>query len=182
MLVTPGGIVNDVRLEAAQKRDNNSKSNATLGIKDCTISNNTGNGLYLDCNTTSTIENSSFSDNGGYGLDLRDTYGYIQSLTNCTISGNKDSGLFLYATITISGCQVVNNSGSYGGIYLQSYSQSVSGHTSTISNTIISDNQGTESGGIYAGSGEVTITGCTIKGNKSTGSDYYKAGAIRFEL
>ena len=53
--------------------DNNSKSNATLGIKDCTISNNTGNGLYLYRNTTSTIENSSFSDNGGYGLNIQYT-------------------------------------------------------------------------------------------------------------
>ncbi len=154
-------------------------SQGTLVISNSLITGNTattGKGGGVDNSSgVLTISNSVLSNNSAYlnggGVD---SLGDI-TLTNCTITGNSQTGsggsgggVGQYdGNVTISGCTISGNTAtSQGGLELDT-----AGQSATISNTTISNNTSTGSiGGIGLYYGLYTLTQCTITGNTAAGS------------
>lgn len=104
-------------------------------------------------------------------------------LTDCTVSGNRDSGgagcgIYNSGTITFTNCTVWGNLlswkyGDGGGLY--------NSGTATLTNCTVFDNAaggwGGNGGGIY-NSGNVTLTNCTVSGNVGGGWMYGDGGGI----
>ena len=104
-------------------------------IADCTISDNTGDGICFPYNTL---------PGPGYSMAI---------IKNCTIAGNSGSGISGPLVGPITNCNITGNSGS-----------GISGCDGPITNCNITSNSGGGiSGGIYGCSGP--ITNCKITGN-----------------
>jgi hypothetical protein len=137
----------------------------TLTVSDCTISDNSYNGIYNNGGAM-TVSNCTISGNSGPGIDNN---AGVMALTNCTISGNSGSGIYAGGTVTASNCTISGNSlsdnATYGGggIY----------GSGTFTNCTISDNSASGSGsygnggGIFGGG---TYIDCTISGNSCDGN------------
>ena len=148
---------------------------ASTVITNCTFSNNTattgaGGGAIQLTAGSMTITDSTFTGNSttATGQNARGgaialTGGGQLTINNCVLTGNaskKEGGAIYYQPNASSGPFLVIND-------------------STISNNIAnSDNNTTGSGGglFLAGTGSVTISGCTISGNTAMGSQQNAAG------
>ena len=155
-----------------------------LTVTNSIVSNNqatgiSGGGIY--CTNTLSMTNSTISHNttaGGYsfqsaGAGIYSTGGTTLTVTNCTVSDNtaaaSGGGIYRSGTAAITNCTISENeAGDYGGgIY-----RSGSG-TFTVIDVEISENKASYGGGIYGSS--VTVTDCTITGNKAIS---YNGGGI----
>ncbi|HAK93473.1 MAG TPA: hypothetical protein DCM87_00280, partial [Planctomycetes bacterium] len=173
-------------------------------IDDCTISGNSGGGVYCCYNSSPTLTNCTISGNSGSGV-----YCYENSsptLTNCTISGNSGSGVYCYSgsSPTLTDCTISGNAGSYdgGGVYCYNSSSPTltdctisrnysawngygggvycSNSSPTLTNCAISGNWAGHGGGVYCGEGSSpTLTNCAISGNSaySYGGGVYCSGS-----
>ena len=116
-------------------------------ISDCTISGNTapyGGGVYCFYNSNVTIENCTISNNTGSGIFC----GYPSStFANCTISNNTGSGIYCFeSSPTIANCTISGNTANWSGGGINCYFYS----SPTIENCTISDNMADMyGGGIY---------------------------------
>ncbi len=166
-------------------------------ITNCIISNNTGSGIYCD-ESSPTITNCVVSNNADSGIQCRWSgnptitnctiignsarydgggiyCGWYSSptITNCTIKGNSShgygGGIFGYGNLTITNCNISENSaGRGGGIY---------GYGNlTIANSAITGNsaeeEGASGGGIFYvdqedSGGTFKVSNCTITGNSA---------------
>jgi hypothetical protein len=166
-------------------------NSGTLKVTDSTISGNTagvGGGIASGINGTVEVINSTISDNsstligvssfdGGGGIS---SSGGILTVTNSTISGNtavaegggiRNSGTLTVSSSTISGNRVTATRseipdetiviGEGGGIFNDNSS------TATLTNTIISDNTASISGGGVSNRGTLTVTNSTISGENT---------------
>ena len=150
--------------------------------------------LAIDKGVTATISGLTLSGghtttNGG-GIDNLGT----MTLTDCTISNDTaitGGGIFNTGTINLNGCTISNISGKYGGgitnyiggtatvtgcTVADSTAMNQGGGISTygplkLINSTISGDIAPSAGGIFVDSesGSVTITNCTITGNRETG-------------
>jgi parallel beta-helix repeat protein len=141
-------------------------TNASPTVTNCIISENTANssrgggGIYCE-NSFPIITNCTISNNTGYnlggGIGCRDSSPFI---ANCKIIANES----------------LESNGRGGGIHLQSVG------TTTITNSIISDNRAKRGGGIYANSStSLSISFCDINGNMAsvTGGGIYLGSGSR---
>ncbi|MDO4628945.1 MAG: carboxypeptidase regulatory-like domain-containing protein, partial [Planctomycetia bacterium] len=149
-----------------------------LTMTECTISGNTsayGGGICLsssrayitDCIIS---ENTILSTKSGGGITCQDgTF----TITDCTISGNTSGyGGGIYQSsgkLNIINCIISENEATYGG------GLDVRGDT-VITNSLISNNEAeSDGGGIHCYQGFITLTNCTIAGNR-TMPYYYNEG------
>lgn len=141
-------------------------------ITNCTISGNTGGGIYCYGSTDPAITNCTISGNSGGGIGCYGSSSVrapVPSITGCTISGNTASsggGIFCsyYASPTITNCDISGNTAANegGGIYCStSYLD--------IIDCTISGNSANSGGGLACdGFSAPTIANCTISGNTAT--------------
>lgn len=136
-------------------------------IVNSTISDNTGEGLYLD-DVLATVANSTINDNTSTGIETIGST--LITIENCTVSGNGGGGIYSQAPMSIRGCAVVNNTTAFAhpGIW---HEGSSSTETMTITNCTISGNRATSSpsgngGGLYVSAGRVRVANCTITANR----------------
>jgi hypothetical protein len=134
-----------------------------------------GGGVFCD-NSSPTIKDCRITNNSatyaGGGI-----YSFSSSLhiSGCEITGNTaqyGGGIYTWGSGTISSCVIRQNSatGKGGGIFCSA--------SPNIMNTIISENSGSEGGGISVRwEGSPSIVNCTITKNVATGT----GGAIRVE-
>jgi uncharacterized delta-60 repeat protein len=122
-----------------------------------------------------TITGGNGSSDYGYGGGIN-AAGNL-TITNCTVSGNTDGGIYdSGTTLNITGSTISGNSGGNGaGIYVNGGST----HILTISDSTISGNTGGWGGGI-SNYGTATVTDCTISGNISNadGGGIYSQGEL----
>ena len=170
-------------------------SGATATINNSTISDNTsgGNGVIANQGTmnmtgVTVTNNNPFDPTSGVGGGGIMTNGTMQ-ITNSTISNNFTNqyggGIFHSGgTLTLSNSLVTGNSAGGvsqqfkggGGIYL--------GHPNAvlnIQNSIISNNQSTQGGGIYAQTGTLNITNSTITNNTVLDQTQAHGGGIKVD-
>src|SRR6266545_163542 len=172
--------------------------NNTVTISGLTITNGVvvgdGAGIYND-RATLTVTNCTISGNSGGGIF---NYGFSGSgtatltITNCTVSGNSGGGIDNYgsygagATLTITNSTVSGNSAGYGGgIRNRGQGDDFSGGsaTLTVTNSTLSGNSASFGGGIYNnaffGGATMTITNSTLSGNSaSEGGGIYNVGGF----
>ena len=125
-----------------------------------------GNNITI---SNSTIRNCNNSNGDGGGIFITPS-GSNVTLSNLSVHNNISSGngggIFTDGFVTISGCEIYNNTATNGaGIYLNA--------TGSISNSLIHDNSGGE--GIYSFGTDASgsITNCIIY-NNSTGIYFYR--------
>ena len=154
-----------------------------LIIKNSTVSNNNGVGIYCARGNNLTIQNSTVSNNNGGGIYCGE--GNL-TIANARIEGNHSGstvGGITCRDLVMSNCTVSGNWP--GGIYCgyswwegtnttpNQLDGILSGDiTSTITNSVITGNS--YYGGIYCRGGLLAITNCTISGNTSE----YAGGGI----
>ncbi len=141
--------------------------NPGLCIIDC---ENDGGGFDFHSGegSSSVVEGIMVTNGGYYGVACVEASS--PTLTNCTLSGNYDSGVFcLGGSPTLTNCTITGNVGGYGGGVL-----SVGDSGTTLTNCTISGNfasgWGSESGfggGVYCG-GILTLNNCILWGNTAT--------------
>jgi parallel beta-helix repeat protein/predicted outer membrane repeat protein len=149
-------------------------SNSDPTINNCTISGNTGGGIYCD-GSSPTITECTITNHSGSGIYCD---GGSPTITGCTISDNTTTrnggGIYCYSNSspTITGCVIsgnaANGTGLFdggGGIYCQGGSPTISGCTITNNTANGYGSSGTGGGGIYCYSSDPTITGCEISNN-----------------
>jgi hypothetical protein len=155
----------------------------SLTVTNSTISSNTSTGSgyggggvgVFGSGTRLSVTNATISGNtGSYGGGI-DAESSPTSLTldTVTISGNTSTysggGIALYGlssttTLSATGVQIKNNTGSSGGgIY-------ISGTAATMASTSITGNTGSSGGGLYFSSGTLSAPSLTLSNNKATGS------------
>ncbi|HMF07668.1 MAG TPA: choice-of-anchor Q domain-containing protein, partial [Thermoanaerobaculia bacterium] len=157
---------------------------SNLTLNGCVVTGNQsisqGGGVYA---STVTLTNTTISNNtaGNLGAGV-----YADNLTmaGSTVTGNQTpsgsgGGIYVDSDATISGSVITNNtSGSRGGgIYVTGGEslQTVSIADTTISNNTAFGDGGGEGGGLYIGSiAAVTVSRCTVSGNRSD----FNGGAI----
>jgi hypothetical protein len=156
-----------------------------LTVSNCALSHNTasygsagsadGGGINND--GTLTVSNSILSYNaaGGGGGIYNERGGNLTVNNNCIVSYNSGGGIYSDGTATISGCQVLNNTGILGGGIANTAMMTVSGCVIS-GNTAATSRAGElgEGGAIWASStyyttNSLTISGCTLSNNSSTG-------------
>jgi predicted outer membrane repeat protein len=175
---------------------------ATLTLAACTLSGNsanTGGGAIENHYGTLTVSSSTLSGNSApvVGGAIYNDSGTL-AVSNSTFSGNSaTSGGAIYddsGTLTVSSSSLSGNSAAFGGaIYevgtLTLSNSTLSGNFATslggavdmsggsliVSNSTLSDNsvrQGGHGSAIYMGSGNVTVTGCTLT-DSASGYGYF---------
>ena len=133
-----------------------------LGGTELTIGKNltidaTGANIIVDANQKSRAFNISSSSATVMLVGLTITNGQYDGF---------GGGIYNYGTLTLTSCEIVGNSATYGGGVAN-----LSSNTLTITNCTIAGNSSTSSsGGIYNYSGALTVTNSTIQGNSATGS------------
>jgi parallel beta-helix repeat protein/predicted outer membrane repeat protein len=151
--------------------------NSNPDISNCIISGNSaGDGGGINCqNSSSSITDCTISNNTGCGIYCSGSNLY-SSITDCIINNNEgcgiacDGGLNLYLSIT--NCTISGNLASYGGGGGIDYS----GHgvNSSITNCTISGNSTEDNGGgIYCFESSLNITNTIIEGNTSGCGIFY---------
>lgn len=183
-----GGIFNHDNYDM----NGNLVSTATLTVKDCTLSHDTGSdGGALSNLSTATLENCSVLNNttiyGGGGIENFGT----ATIKDCTLSGNVSAsgGAInnIFATLTVKGGAISGNtadngygSGSGGGI-------NNIGGTVTIRDCLLTGNNAGWGGGIFNDYyATATVTNCVLAGNTASAGSasmdynagYHYGGAI----
>jgi predicted outer membrane repeat protein len=148
-------------------------SYAKLTIDNSTLSGNsaiggTGGGI-LKGDGMLTISNSTLSDNSaGFGGGIDNKSSGTLTIDNSKLSSNSATfggGIFNQGTLTVSGSTLSDNSaigGTGGGILNESAA------TLAISDSTLSGNTASHSGGAIVSSGMLTITGATIANNTAS--------------
>jgi len=158
-------------------------NSANPTFDNCTVRGNKAmgqsSGMYAD-HSSPTLRGCTFADNqgGAYGA-LHFQWADSPSVINCVFTGNVSAGRdgggaisCFYSTLTITGCRITGNSGSYGG----GVSISHSSHAQ-IANCLISGNSATGTPSLRGFGGGVTcylgatlaLDNCTITGNSAAG-------------
>ncbi len=166
-------------------------NSANPTFDNCTVRGNkaTGqsSGMYAD-HSSPTLRGCTFADNqgGAYGA-LHFQWADSPTVINCVFTGNVGAGQdgggaisCFYSTLTITGCRITGNSGSYAG----GVSISHSSHAQ-ITNCVISGNSATGGAPLRGFGGGVTcylgatlaLDNCTITGNSASG---YGGGVASF--
>ncbi len=166
-------------------------SSSAGNIRNCIIKSNTRAGINQSSDT-GVISGSTVSSNGSYGI-LK--YGGSGDIYNCIVDGNGSRGVYVASSgssTTMSNLTVTNNKN--GGIFNAGNGSidncTVSGNTSSnsggginnsgsgaITNCVVRDNSSSSSssssngGGIY-NSGSGAITNCVVHNNTSYSSSY----------
>jgi CSLREA domain-containing protein len=157
----------------------------TVAIANSVISNNTaatGSAIRTAGQSTLTIsastisENTANGSNGGGGAIVFNN-GTL-TMTNCTVSSNHSTGTNTLAgginggnsTFTLTDSTITGNSG--GGV--------AAGGTSTITNTIITQNQAPVWGGGLYNSGNTSVINSTISENAATNPDGQGGGIVNY--
>ncbi len=155
--------------------------NITLTVSNSTISGNSvtgfrssnGGGIYNNGNLA--VSNSIISNNSGSGSDMfyigSNGSGIYNSgtveMSNSTISGNSATnggGFYNGGTVNMSSSTISGNSAYYGGGFYNSGTSAIS----TVSNSTLSGNSTDgKGGGIFNGSGTVTLVFSTLTGNQA---------------
>ena len=205
--------------------------NGTLKVTDCTISDNTvaywGGGIYSSGDffssamltvTNSTISNNSTTGSTASNLGGGGIYGSGENstltVTNSEIIGNTASSCgggilcdYEDYILTVEGCTISNNTASIGGgIYNGVIFSSIGGSrnnsatitdseitgntvsssgggiynsgTLTVLGSTVSDNTATDKGGGICSFGTLTVTDCIISGNSASGTHSVEGGGI----
>jgi len=138
-------------------------------VDDCSITNNTttgtstsGGGILNDLGTL-TVTNSNISNNisvrAGGGIEDNAAAGSILTITNVTMMGNSTGA----------------TPGNGGGLHITGPGDSFISECSIIGNSASS-----EGGGLWNGSGSMTVMGCIINENTTMGADANQGGAGLF--
>ena len=122
-----------------------SATNLITSVQGCTISGNSGDGIFSA--GTLTVSDSTISGNGECGILDLDDAGNV-ALSNCTVWGNSGGGISNGEPLTLDNCTVSQNttSSSGGGIYNNGF-----WGTMLLNNTIVANNS-SSSGPDIAGS------------------------------
>ena len=115
-----------------------------------------------------TITGASLGDNGAI-----DDLGTL-SLSNCTLTANTISGVYVAGSATITDCTITANNSFFGaGVY-------VKGGTANINGCTIDNNTGSRGVGV-CNQGTTTVSNCTISGDSALGGGggLYNAGQLK---
>ena len=147
----------------------------SVAVTDCTITGNTGSGLY-GSTINLTLVDSTFSNNrasGGAGLYI--SSGATATITGCTFSNNlarNGGGIDIEnnATVTMTGCTFSGNSAANGGGI-----SNTAGSKLTITDCTLTHNTALVNGGgiVTANNAPITITDCLLSNNTA---NYYGGG------
>ncbi len=126
-------------------------------VSNCTISNNSPDGISCDWKTE--ITNCEIVNNIGYGAYfLSSSSGSV--LSECLISGNNLTGMYCLGQISVSD-SIISNNGS-AGMYLGG------NFANTVLDCVFSSNSGNHGGGIRAGFGITEFFNCKFIANSTT--------------
>jgi predicted outer membrane repeat protein len=172
------------------------ESNSDLTLKNLTIAGGSaatgenGGGIEMTAASTLSISGSVVTNNHSTGEIGGAIYGRTISVVNSTVSGNGlNSGdgcaggaIAAAGTLTITGSQVVGNSGVCGAIH----GGAIYANTVNLSDSVVSDNIGQSTGGGTIGLGggvyglTVNLTNSTISRNQLTviGTNGFGAGVL----
>ena len=141
-------------------------------VSNCTISSNSGGGIYNNGGTLN-VTNSSISSNSGSRL-YND--GDTLNVTNSSISSNSGYGLYNAGTLNVTNSTFSSNSAnainlpSGGGIY------NTDTGTLNVTNSTFSSNSASAIGGYSGGgilnTGTLTVTNSTFSGNFASGLEF----------
>jgi len=146
-------------------------SYASPQILNCTVTDNTGTGIYSEWFSSPSIDGSTISDNLGKGMDFfAECY---PSFTNSVISGNSEEGIYGEGSdLLISNCTVAGNA--WDGVHLTSFewASTLYPATAAITNTII---EGHGNNGIYEADvdADASAVNCLFFGNAT---DFFDEG------
>jgi len=140
-------------------------------IADCSISENSGSGIYCEFLSSPTIIDCSITENrtGLDSIDIEKGGGIYCNLssdpliTNCLITGNvadQGGGICCYrSNAKIAGCTISSNIG--GGLYCQESS-------SEIKNCTFIGNSASSGGGIYCWDSSLKVMNCIVAENNAS--------------
>jgi predicted outer membrane repeat protein len=191
-LIVTGCTFSGNRIEGRQTNNGalHCSGGNSLIVSDCTVTSNSGGGIFFSLEGSATVRNCHIEGNSGYGIycssNLNATVRNCQSKGNsvgiscssnlnatvngCTVTGNWRRGISCYRNenATINNCSITHNSSEYsgGGIYFAEDS-------STVTNSVIASNSADSYGGGIVCQGDSdnyyecrpTIRNCTIIAN-----------------
>jgi hypothetical protein len=147
-------------------------------FEDCLIKDNTGHGLCVNVDGSSTLVRSTIEGSTKAGIVYRSAFPSLGTLrlTDCIVRGNSDGGVrasvdgegFLTSAIFIDRCVIDGNTG--GVLAAGLYVGTAAGHV-FVNDSMITRNTSTSggAGGLWIGGFWWSVTSCTIAGNVSSG-------------
>jgi hypothetical protein len=133
-------------------------SSGSLDVIDCVITENKGEGIFVQGNLTIADSVIAFNDAEGVG-----SLGGSLTITNSTISNNGDKGIFVYNnSAAIKNCLIERNSSSTGGAIYCVFTDSLNIESSWIINNVASN-----AGAIFLGFSYCRMDNCVIAGNSA---------------
>lgn len=155
-------------------RENVSKPN----IIDCTISDNTGDGIFIHNRVGAVIKDAVITKNTGRGIVCTFMSRGGNEISNSLIEHNTSGGIACreYSVLRINGCIIRQNIGKYGGGIYCSPTAYIE-----VSDCIIAQNIATHSGGgmyITSTFGSSKTTNCTITRNVAN----ERGGGVHVEM
>lgn len=154
---------------------------ASLTLKNSTISDNAGYGLYAMMQAGVVLINSTVSHNGGRGIENENA---SVTLDHSTVVGNAGGGIFVSfpAYLFMSRSTVVGNTAptSGGGLYVER--APASGGVTIEDSTFVKNTAGTSGGGLYIafiGGGNASLTNVMFANNTAgtSGGGLYIEGS-----
>jgi hypothetical protein len=141
--------------------------------------NNDGAVFQVDSGVTAAISGLTMTGASLGGNGAVDDLGSL-TLSNCTITANKISGVYVAGTADITDCTITGDNSYFGaGVF-------VKGGTADITDCTLSNNTGAEGGGVCVldantVQGTATVTDCTISGDSTLGGGggLYNAGQLK---
>ncbi|MCK4341939.1 MAG: right-handed parallel beta-helix repeat-containing protein [Phycisphaerae bacterium] len=132
-----------------------------ITLSNCTVSSNDGEGILYHSVDSGLISDCTIIDNASIGISL--TYSSSISVVNCNIMNNRGPGVSVgdnTSNITISDCQICNNSTSESGGGI------ICGGDALIEECMITGNSADIGGGVYCFS-DARVSDCTIIANSA---------------
>jgi parallel beta-helix repeat protein len=140
-------------------------NSVTVNIRNCTVYDNQGRGLFFQ-ESTATLSNNTIINNTASNASSYDGGGMLLYYSTATLTGNTVQGNIANTT----------GIGNGGGIALDNSTATLTNNT-IVSNTA-STGKGAWGGGLYAIYSAVTLNGNTIQGNVATTRDYGYGGGL----
>ncbi len=161
------------------------ETDATPTIENCSITDNTGSGIYAMLSVNPIISNCTVSKNSGQGIFFNIEARTRNPITNCRIEQNRGGGLEVreYSVMEIQNSIIVGNTAEYGGGIFCSLTSVLA-----VTDCVIARNTATKNGGgieVTSKWGGTVVKYCTITQNtahEKGGGIYAKMFLSGFDL